>query len=259
MTNTMANTQLDATPATSTTDPTLLPGRTLEDSSGFKVHVCSVDTSGATISVAMQDEALPGCTPPLSKPVIELPGTGQETGYRPFVSGKGMPGTTVEVQRIRNGTMVGRVGSAIVGADGRWATQIDQPLTAGPHNLAALSKNPGSATTGGFMSGVFNVIEAPVRPVILKGPGQHATLTPEFSGTGLPGSTVTIQITRNGFLAEVIATALVDGTGNWVAGSNQHLSEGTHWVAYYQKNGDHSSPGFPVFSFVVAKPQSVAP
>lgn len=155
MAGSLVNTQLDGTPeTTSTADPTLLPGRTLVDPAAV-IHVCSTDLAGATITATFNGEARASCTPALSKPTVEMPSAGQQTGFRPIVSGTGMPGTTVRIEKMRGSTFNGVVGSAIVGADGKWSAQLDRELPAGTQQVGILSTNLGSANSDKSVSAFF--------------------------------------------------------------------------------------------------------
>lgn len=237
----VSNVQLDGTPQTvSTADPTFLPGHELADAAAL-IYVCSTDTKGATIAVTLLDNGRPSCTPVLSRPTVAIPGAGQQTGYKPIVSGTGMPGTTVQIERTRDGYMVGVVGSAIVGADGKWSAQLDQALAAGAQHLAVYSTNPGSPNSSNISSATFSVIETPASPTIENQPAFPGPL-PLFSGTGLPGASIFVEKTNVGNLLGVVATAVVDQEGKWSAQSLVAFPAGTSKAAVYQQNGDKRSP-----------------
>lgn len=254
LTTRVDNVQLDGTPETvSTDDPALLVGRVFNDvAAKLKIQLCSNDTRGATIAVALDDQALPTCAPLLPFAFIAHPTLAERTSHKPFVSGTGLPGTTVMVEKIDDGHMVGVVGSAIVRADGQWSTQLDQALAAGPQRLAVYTTNPGSTNGASGYSQVFTVIDAPPAAIVHV-PANNSQIAPypTFSGTGLAGAVVLIREVVAGQPSDVIATALVDEKGNWSVQSQTHASKGHYTVMFIQTNGDRQSTAHPTRSFWV--------
>lgn len=252
--NRVDNVQVDATPLTaSTDDPTLQPGRTLIDPQAkVKVHVCSANTQGSTLAVAINNESLPSCTPALPYTVIVKPSALQHVGYRPIVYGKGLPGTTAIIETTHIGTRIKVLGSAIVGADGNWSTQINQDLPAGAQRLVAYLSNPGSPNGIRLTSQLFTVIETPDPPQMLTPePDSPTGAFPAFSGTGLPGATVNIELPTNNLPLDLITPVVVDQEGHWSAQSRLRFGRGSYTVRFYQRNGDKQSPGFPTRTFKV--------
>jgi len=75
MGNIVSNIQLDSTPETITThDPTLQPGKYLKDgTAGISVKVCTTSNQGATVAVAVNNEAIPSCIAALPPPATQAP------------------------------------------------------------------------------------------------------------------------------------------------------------------------------------------
>ncbi|KAF2392999.1 hypothetical protein FX983_00960 [Pseudomonas frederiksbergensis] len=254
MGNRVDNVQVDGTPLTaSTDDPTLQPGRTLTDvSAKLKIHVCSADTKGATVAVAVNNEALPTCTPALNIAWVLKPSSQQQVGYRPFVSGTGPSGTTVIIETARPSGEREVVGTAIVRADGSWSAQIDHDLSPGPQRLSVHLTNPGSPDGIRLNSPLFTVINTPEQPVMqTPQPDQTTSRYPSFSGSGLPGATVNVELEANGLPIGLVASAVVDQDGHWSAQSSILFRRGSYTVTFYQRNGDKQSPGFATRTFQV--------
>jgi hypothetical protein len=256
LTTRVDNVQLDATPETlATDDPALQIGRVVNDPAAkLKVRLCSNNTQGATIAVAVDNQPLPTCTPELPGVVVAQPAANQKTGYRPFVSGTGLPGAVAVIEKTREHYMVGVVGSAIVRADGKWSVQLDEPLAAGKQRLAAYLVNSGSKNGGASYSPSFTVIETPDAAIVhVPANNSQTTPYPTFSGSGLAGATVSVAMLANGLPSDVIASALVDEQGNWSAQSATPFSNGNHRVTFYQKNGERQSAGNPTRDFFVSE------
>ncbi|NUU35554.1 transposase [Pseudomonas sp. C2B4] len=252
-----SNIQVDGTPQTpETTDPTFLPGKTLFDPvAKISVTVCSADMHGATMAVTVNGESRPSCTPTLTAPSVSTPRHNQRVGYRPIMTGTGMPGTTVKIERIRDGYLVGVVGSAIVGADGKWSAQIDQPLAAGLQQIATYSTNAGSPDSSNVSSAEFTVVDTPDGPTV-NGSGADTTGPyPTFSGTGLPGAIVSVSKIYLGLNWGVVATALVNEEGKWSTQSQVEYAPGTYASGVFQKNGDKKS-GSQIFGLFEVKATS---
>ncbi len=170
----------------------------------------------------------------------------------PTVSGTGVPGSTVVLSA--NGV---EVGSAMVDGDGRWSIT---PITALPEGLQAFTA---VATLGGVSSaptGEYPVLidtsapNAPAAATITDKQGTQATpvtdgqstddATPTFSGTaGTPGELITVY--ANG---RPVASALVDGSGNWSATPSEPLREGAQAITVRATDaaGNQSAASEPV-------------
>jgi len=125
MGGTVKNFQLDGTPeTTTTTDPALLPGKTLKDQqAGITISVCTASPDGATVAVAVNGEAVPTCsTVVLSPPVVQIPTVGAPAAPNPVVfSGTSRPGAIIQfLYRADGGTTWTSIPETIADAKGDW-------------------------------------------------------------------------------------------------------------------------------------------
>jgi large repetitive protein len=166
----------------------------------------------------------------------------------PTVSGTGVPGSTVVLSA--NGSPVG---SAVVGADGRWSVTPNNPLATGTQTFTAVATLGGvsSAPTGGYPVVIDTTPPtAPAAPTITDDQGAQTgpvtggqstdDATPTFSGTGAtPGDLITVY--ANG---QPVASAVVDGSGNWSATPTEPLRDGAHAISVTATDaaGNESDP-----------------
>ncbi|MGY2186681.1 transposase [Pseudomonas sp. SDO5591_S426] len=132
----LVNTQLDGTPETaSTTDPTLVKGKTLDDvTAGITVKMCTSDPSGATVSVAVNRETAPDCDQPMPQPVTQAPAPQAIVGTTPVFSGHGEPGAKISIRVFKNLTVLQF--ATIVDAQGAWSVPASAELSTGEHSFS---------------------------------------------------------------------------------------------------------------------------
>ena len=174
-----------------------------------------------------------------------------------FRGENGTPGDTVEL--IIDDKVVG---TAVVGADGKWAVTPENPLAEGQHEAVVVITDPaGNASEPSDPIGFIVDLTAPAKPVIgdveddvgpITGPINNGDITddtqPVFSGGGaVPGETVELIIDD-----EVVGTAIVGEDGNWEVTPEKPLPEGEHEavVVITDPAGNASEPSDPI-DFVV--------
>ncbi|MGL6047647.1 MAG: beta strand repeat-containing protein, partial [Vogesella sp.] len=154
-------------------------------------------------------------------------GDGVTNDNTPTISGTGEPGSTVIIT-----TPTGETVSTTVKPDGSWSATPTQPLPEGNNTVTVKATDPaGNSTTGTVPVTVDTKGPAltsqldPASDSGTKGDGITNDNTPTISGTGEPGSTVTIT-TPTG---ETVSTT-VKPDGSWSATPTQPLPEGNNTV-----------------------------
>ncbi len=154
------------------------------------------------------------------------------------------------------------MGTAVVGADGKWAVTPENPLAEGQHNAVVVITDPaGNASEPSDPIGFIVDLTAPEKPVIgdveddvgpITGPINDGDVTddtqPVFSGGGaVPGETVELIIDD-----KVVGTAIVGEDGNWEVTPEKPLPEGEHEavVVITDPAGNASEPSDPI-GFIV--------
>ncbi|MGN7735979.1 Ig-like domain-containing protein, partial [Ensifer sp. 22564] len=174
----------------------------------------------------------------------------------PTLAGTAEPGSTITI--YDNGKAIG---TTTAGADGRWTFTPGTPLADGLHKLTATATDKDNNTSPASPELVFVVDTiAPSAPSIagatddvapIIGPvangGTTNDATPSLTGTGEPGSLVTIY--DNG---AAIGTARVNSDGTWSFTPSAPLAEGAHSITSTATDaaGNISAPSAP-FSFTV--------
>nr|WP_245775669.1 Ig-like domain-containing protein [Saccharopolyspora flava] len=165
-------------------------------------------------------------------PVITSPAPGSTVeDTTPTITGTGDPGSTVTVYDD------GRpIGTAVVGEDGQWSFTPTSPLAPGGHEFTATQESPEGATSAPSDPVAVTVVDpgGPDAPVITS-PAPGSTVdntTPPISGTGDPGSTVTVY--DNG---RPIGTAVVNPDGTWTVTPSEPLACGEHTITATQDDG----------------------
>jgi large repetitive protein len=182
----------------------------------------------------------------------------------PTFTGEAEPGSTVAVF-----DGAAQIGTAIVAAGGDWSFTPATPLGDGPHSVtfvaidAAGNESPTSAAfdfsvlaTGPAAPVVDGATDdvAPVQGAIPNG-GTTNDTQPTFTGTTVPGSTVTVF---DG--ATQIGTAIVDPAGDWTFTPVAPLDNGQHSLTFVPTDaaGNDGSASAP-FVFTVDTTAPAAP
>ena len=167
--------------------------------------------SSSSVTVLVRPAA-----PVLSEPVDNSETTGPEVEF----AGTGVPGSTV---RVSNGTT-----STTATVDGSGSFRGTLTIVYGTHTLWATQSNGGLESTS---SNSVRVLVHPAAPILSQPVDKSETTGPavEFSGTGIPGFTVTVS---NGTSS---ATATVDSSGGFQG--TLTLAYGTHTLWATQSNG----------------------
>ena len=157
-------------------------------------------------------------------PAITSPLDGALTNdATPAVSGSAEPGSTVTV--LVDGVVVG---TALADAGGAWSFEPPADLVDGSHAITAYASNgngdgpPSAAVT-------ITVDTTPPAPPTVTTPAPGDALsdtTPTLSGTGEPGTLVTVIVD-----GAVVGTTVVDGAGAWTFELPADLAEGAHELA----------------------------
>src|SRR5918997_5336042 len=183
-------------------------------------------------------------------PVITGPADGATIGADPpTITGTGEPGATVEV--TIDGVVVG---TTEVGPDGTWSFVPPDPLGDGDHTVTATQTDPAGNTSPASDPISFTVDSTVAAPVIEAPVSGTSTSdpTPTISGTGEPGSTVTVTDSTGA----VLGTALVDAAGAWSFDSTA-LADGTYTITATQE--DPAGNVSPASSPVIFTVDTVAP
>lgn len=170
-------------------------------------------------------------TPPAA-PTITAPTNGATTGATPTITGTAEANATVTV--LIDGMVVG---TAPANAQGAWTFTPSTPLTSGAHTVAARATDA-AGNTGPTTPLVNFTVQAgpPATPTVtFASPTRDST--PTFSGTGAPGSTVTVFVD-----GVSVCTATVSAQGTWSCEPTTPLADGTRSVQVNASNGGGTSP-----------------
>ncbi|WNN43675.1 Ig-like domain-containing protein [Winslowiella toletana] len=185
---------------------------------------------------------------------------GETTDDRsPTLSGSGEPGSTVTI--TDNGQ---EIGTAVIDESGSWAFTPSEPLDNGEHNLSTTvtdaagnvsEPSPGISIVVDDTPVVVSVgtVTDSVGPVTGNVPAGGVTddTRPEISGSGKPGSVVTVQ---DGDV--VLGTTTVQPDGSWSFRPEAELGEGAHSLTATAEDAAGNSVTSPAVEFTV---DSVAP
>jgi large repetitive protein len=167
---------------------------------------------------------------------------------RPAITGTGTTGDTIKV--FDNGTLIG---SGTVGPDGKWSVQPVGPLANGPHEIYATETNA-TGTSGESAHTPFKVdTTTPATPVpvitndttglpIIPGtPTNDAT--PDISGKGTPGDTITVYDNDT-----PIGSLVIPASGDWSFTPSPKLPDGPNAIVVIETNpaGTPSTPSTPI-------------
>ncbi|MBR7743715.1 hypothetical protein KC207_10480 [Phycicoccus sp. BSK3Z-2] len=181
-------------------------------------------------------------------PVVTSPEDGSSTNdTTPTISGTADPGDLVTV------TLDGVVyGTVTADEDGRWSLTPVIPLLEGPHTVTAQARDAVGNVSAVSSPVTFTVdVTAPEPPVIVT-PEEGETTddpTPEVTGTGEPGATVTVTVDGT-----TVGTTVVDEDGSWSVTVPNALGNGSHVVTATQTDaaGNVSDPDSVRFSVQAA-------
>ncbi|MEX0429736.1 Ig-like domain-containing protein, partial [Nocardioides sp. DS6] len=206
-----------------------------------------------TLTATQTDEA--GNTSPASDPIditvdtsedaptISTPESGSSTNDNtPTISGTGDPGATVTVT-TDDGT---ELGTAVVDDDGNWSldsTQLDDDT----YTITATQSDAAGNDSLASDPVIFTVdTQAPDAPAITapEDGDTVATGTPEITGTGEAGDTVTVT-DENG---DTVCETTVADDGTWSCTPDTALADGDHTLTAAQTDpaGNASAPSDPV-------------
>ncbi len=196
-------------------------GTAVVDSSGNYTVTSDTPQTSGTVSVSQTDEAgntsgteqlayTDGTAP--ADPVVDAPV--QNTDGTLTVSGTGEAGSTVTVEFPDGST-----GTAVVACDGTYAVTSDDPQTSGD---VTVSQTDEAGNTSGEVDATFADSTAPADPVVNEPIPQNTDGTLTVSGTGEPGSTVTVE-----FPDGSTGTAVVAGDGTYSVTSDDPQTSGT--------------------------------
>ncbi|WP_146179684.1 beta strand repeat-containing protein [Limnohabitans parvus] len=151
------------------------------------------------------------------------------TDTTPTISGgSATPGDTITVTMPGTGEVL----TTVVAANGTWSVTPTQALADGPGNVSVTATDPAGNTSAATTVALVIDATAPAAPVAdvaaASDTGASSTdnitrdTTPEISGTGTAGDTITVTLPTG----EVL-TAVVAGNGSWSVTPTQALPEGT--------------------------------
>ncbi|WP_235734866.1 Ig-like domain-containing protein [Nocardioides alcanivorans] len=209
-------------------------------------HTVTVEGNGTTDDVTFTVD-----TEAPEAPAITAPADGSTTANpTPTVTGTGEPGATVAVEVDGN-----LVGSPIVDSSGNWELTLTTPLAPGPHTIT-VTQTDEAGNTSDADSVDFTVGAATVADTVITSPAdgdQIADATPEITGTGEPGTDVTVTIDDGDPV-----TVPVDQDGNWSHTPGADLTEGEHTVTV-EGNGTTDDVTFTVDTEAPAQPVITSP
>ena len=206
------------------------------------------------VITAIIDNALPN--------VGTVPNNQSTNDQTPTIQGTGVIGETIHI--FDNGL---EIGTTVVGAGGTWSFTPGVNLLDGPHNFTATASNirGDSGSSAGYSVTVDTVVDAPVLSLVedntgsITGPIGNNGVTdekkPVFSGTGEPGSSLTLF--DNGL---PIGMVTVGNDGKWTFTPTNAMGEGSHAITLQQTDpaGNLSSVTVgPTFTIDFTPPNAV--
>jgi VCBS repeat-containing protein len=212
---------------------------------GSKLSVTATDAAG---NVSLPGEAtapfFPLPTVPTITAIIDnappivgtVPNNQPTNDQTPTIQGTGVAGETIHI--FDNGL---EIGTTVVLPGGTWSFTPGVNLLDGPHNFTATASNirGDSSDSASYTVVVDTVVNPPVLGQILDtaepftGPIANNGITndskPVFSGTGEPGSSLTIFDN-----ALPIGVVIVGNDGNWTFTPTNAMGEGPHTITLQQ-------------------------
>ncbi|PEI02166.1 hypothetical protein CRM79_22200 [Pantoea agglomerans] len=216
----------------------------------YSLSVVQTDKAGNTSAAAAVPEIEIDTTAPVAVKDITITddnndAIGEATNdTTPTISGEGEPGATVKLLDSK-GT---ELGSATVGADGRWIITPKSELTDGKHALTVVQTDKAGNTSAAASVPEFEIdTKAPtaVEAIVVTGDdnlpiGSITNDTmPTVSGEGEPGAIVTLKDSKDATLG----TATVGADGRWSI-TPDALTDGKYSLSVVQtdKAGNTSTP-----------------
>lgn len=241
-----------------------IDGINLTDGVTYYVSVRVVDEAGNISSTTSSDGIVAGTTstaqPPVP-PVVIFPTPGSSVDDpTPTITGTGDPGSTITVTIDGDDTEY----TGTVGPDGNWTVTIDEPLDDGPHTVEVTQTNGnGTSDPTIFTFSVDTTPETPgtgIDPPVITSPDPGEAVpdpTPTITGTGDPGSTITVTIDGD----DTEYTGTVGPDGNWTVTITTDLPPGTYTVDVTQTNdeGQTSEPTTITFRVGAEQPVVLSP
>ncbi|MDX7998437.1 hypothetical protein FE394_04305 [Xenorhabdus sp. Reich] len=216
---------------TSLKNPQLRPGKTLQDSSGIRVHVCSANSQEAVVSVALNGEILPGCTASLEAPHISSPEKNAPVTYKPLFSGTAAPGAGITVVKSHSPQTV--LATTKAGSNGVWSVLSNISLPEGNYSVSA-RQTMGSVLSSWSANQPFVVVPLSLNAPSLVIPEKNSKTTqlPIFVGKdAIPGAEVVVVKSFNPDY--VVGRTVADAKGLWQVMSSR-LPVGNFSVAVRQ-------------------------
>ncbi|MBM7119394.1 adventurous gliding motility protein AgmC [Archangium primigenium] len=248
-----------AQPTTVTADAsgnwTFTPSADLTQGS-HTVKVTSRDAAG-NVSVDSNTNTfiIDSIAPPA--PVVVAPANGSyvTTTLRPVITGTAEANSrvTVYIDGVAQPTTV------TADASGNWSFTPSADLTQGSHTVKATSRDAAGNVSVDSNTNTFIIDTiAPLAPVVVApADGSYATTPrPVITGTGEPGSTVTVYIDGVAQPDPV----MVDASGNWSYTPQTDLTQGSHTVSASATDAaGNPSPASNTNTFTVDSIRPVAP
>jgi hypothetical protein len=248
---------------------TLTPEAALTDGS-HNLHITATDAAGNVSAPSGGFGLVIDTTvPEAATDIVITDNVGDKTGpvapgettddRSPTLSGKGEPGSTVNV--IDNGR---EIGTATVDDNGHWTFTPEEPLDNGEHTLSTTVTDP-AGNTSEPSPGISIVVDdtevtvsvgavkddvGPITGNITPG-GVTDDTRPELTGSGKPGSVVTVQDGDT-----VLGTTTVQPDGSWRFTPETDLGEGEHHLTVTAEDAAGNRVTSPSVDFTV---DSVAP
>jgi hypothetical protein len=170
----------------------------------YQASVQAIDAKGQ--AVAASEPLTLTVTEPVTAPILDAPGSAQTAG-KVTLTGSAEPGSQVEV--IIDGQSIG---TAKVDADGTWSLDTELAI-AGDYQASVQAVDKSGQVLAASDTITLTVAEAAAQvaaPTLAAPDAALSVGEVELTGTGTPGSTVTIVID-----GQEVGQASVDKTGAW--------------------------------------------